>query len=173
MLRHERRNALRLLRPTSGGAGAWPDLPLAVIDRTEIAQRSTLLPYRGVLSFARSTGDTGVKRREFITLLGAAAAWPLAARAQQPTKGRKIGVLHPGESTTVNMRVAAIREGFDGPDNQRDVSLEIIVRLADGVVSRLPSLATELVNSRVDAIVAAAPRALEAAAGATASLPVI
>jgi putative tryptophan/tyrosine transport system substrate-binding protein len=115
-----------------------------------------------------------MKRREFITLLGAsAAAWPLAASAQLPTKGRKVGVLHPGESTVVNMRVAAIREGFHGPDPQRDVSLEIIVRLADGDVSRLPALATELVNSRVDAIVAAAPPAVHAAAGATTSIPVI
>jgi putative ABC transport system substrate-binding protein len=71
------------------------------------------------------------------------------------------------------MRVAAIREGFNGPDNQRDASLEMIVRLADGDVSRLPALATELVNSRVDAIVAAAPAAVQAAAGATTSIPVI
>jgi len=90
-----------------------------------------------------------MNRREFITLLGgAAAAWPLAARAQQTTKSRKVGVLHPGESTTVNMRVAAIREGLNGPDNQRDLSLDIIVRLADGDVSRLPALATDLVNNR-------------------------
>jgi len=97
-----------------------------------------------------------MKRREFISLLGGAAAtWPLAVRAQQPTTSRKVGVLHPGESTTVNMRVAAIREGLNGPDNQRDLSLDIIVRLADGDVSRLPALATDLVNNRVDAIVAA------------------
>src|SRR5947208_8654716 len=115
-----------------------------------------------------------MNRRELIAIVsGVAAAWPLAARAQLPTKGRKIGVLHQGESTVVNMRVAAIREGFDGPDNQRDISLEIIVRLADGDVSRLPSLATELVNSRVDAIVAAAPPAVRAAPGATTSHPVI
>jgi ABC-type uncharacterized transport system substrate-binding protein len=114
-----------------------------------------------------------VKRREFITLLGGAVAWPLAARAQQPTTSRKVGVLHSGASTVVNMRVAAIREGLSGPDNQRDLSLEIIVRLADGDVSRLPALATDLVNNRVDAIVAAAPPAVQAAAGATTSIPVI
>jgi ABC-type uncharacterized transport system substrate-binding protein len=115
-----------------------------------------------------------VRRREFIALIGgAAAAWPLAARAQQTTKSRKVGLLHSGESTVVNMRVAAIREGLNGPDIQRDLSFEIIVRLADGDVSRLPALATDLVNNPVDAIVAAAPPAVQAAAGATTSIPVI
>src|SRR5262249_26856169 len=71
------------------------------------------------------------------------------------------------------MRVAAIREGLNGADNQRDMSFEIIVRLADGDVSRLPALAMDLVNNRVDAILAAAPRAVQAAAGATTSIPVI
>jgi ABC-type uncharacterized transport system substrate-binding protein len=113
-----------------------------------------------------------LNRRTFITLLGSAAVWPLAARAQQ-TKSRKVGLLHPGESTTVNARVAAIHEGLNGPDNQRDMSFEIIVRLANGDVSRLPALAMELVNDRVDAIVAAAPPAVQAAAGATTSIPVI
>src|SRR5262245_25932530 len=114
-----------------------------------------------------------MRRRAFITVLGGAAAWPLVARAQQTTKSRKVGLLHPGESTVVNMRVAAIREGLNGPDNQRDMSFEIIVRLADGDVSRLPALAMDLVNNRVDAILAAAPRAVQAAAGATTSIPVI
>jgi len=115
-----------------------------------------------------------LRRRKFITLLGgAAAAWPLAARGQQQTTIRKVGLLHSGASTVVNMRVTAIREGLSVPDNQRDLSLEIIVRLADGDVSRLPALATDLVNNRVDAIVAAAPPAVQAAASATNSIPVI
>src|SRR5262249_15301783 len=119
-------------------------------------------------------GVNAMKRREFITFVGGAvAAWPLAARAQQPTTTRKVGVLHPGESTTVSARVAAIREGLSGPDNQRDSSLEIIGRLADGDIPRLPALATDLVNNRVDAIVAAAPPAVQAAAGVTTSIPVI
>ena len=113
-----------------------------------------------------------MRRRQFITLLGGAAAWPLAAGAQQ-TKSRKVGLLHPGESTTVAMRVAAIHEGLNGPDNQRDMSFEIVVRLANGDVSRLPALAMDLVNDRVDAILAAAPPVVQAAAGATTSIPVI
>jgi putative ABC transport system substrate-binding protein len=115
-----------------------------------------------------------MKRRDFITLLGgAAAAWPLASRAQQPASSRKIGLLHPGESTTVSARIVAIREGLNDPDNKRDSGIEIIVRLADGDLSRLPALATDLVNNRVDAIVAAAPPAVQAAAHATTSIPVI
>ena len=98
-----------------------------------------------------------MKRREFITLLGGAAAWPLAARAQQPASSRKIGLLHPGESTVVSTRIVAIREGLNDPDNNRDPGIEIIMRLADGDVSRLPALATDLVNNHVDAIAAAAP----------------
>ena len=115
-----------------------------------------------------------MKRREFITLLGsAAAAWPLPARAQQPASSRKIGLLHPGESTVVSTRIVAIREGLNDPDNNRDSGIEIIMRLADGDISRLPALATDLVNNHVDAIVAAAPAAVQAAAHATASIPVI
>ena len=114
-----------------------------------------------------------IGRRELLVALGGAAAWPLAARAQQPARSRKVGLLHPGESTVVSARVVAIREGLNGPDNQRDTRVELVIRLADGDLSRLPALATELVNDRVDAIIAAAPPAVQAAAGTTTSIPVI
>jgi len=73
----------------------------------------------------------------------------------------------------VSARIAAIREGLNGPNNQRDSGIELIVRLADGDLSRLPALATDLVNNRVDAIAAVAPAALQAAASATTSIPII
>ena len=116
-----------------------------------------------------------MNRRDVMTFItgAAAAAWPLAARAQQTARSRKVGLLHPGESTVVSARVVAIREGLSGPDNQRDTGVELVIRLADGDLSRLPALATELVNDRVDAIIAAAPPAVQAAAQATTSIPVI
>src|SRR5262250_2250456 len=101
---------------------------------TQIGQRA-----RGVVSLhLRTLAREGrmtvtIGRRELLAAVGgAAAAWPLAARAQQTTKSRKVGVLHPGDSTTVNMRVAAIREGLNDPDNRSGSSPDIIVRLADG-----------------------------------------
>jgi hypothetical protein len=114
-----------------------------------------------------------MKRREFITLLGGAAAWPMAAQAQQPAGGnRKLGVLHPGQAAAVNSRITAIREGLN-PGNPRDLGIEVVIHLADGDLSRLPALATDLVNARVDAILAAGPPAVQAASGATKSIPVI
>jgi ABC-type uncharacterized transport system substrate-binding protein len=115
-----------------------------------------------------------VKRRAFITLVGgAAAAWPIAARAQQPGTNPKLGVLHPGQAAAVNSRITAIREGLNDPGNQRDSGIELVIRLADGDLSRLPALAADLVDTRVDAILAAAPPAVQAASGATKSIPVI
>jgi putative tryptophan/tyrosine transport system substrate-binding protein len=114
-----------------------------------------------------------VRRRELITLLGGvAAAWPLAARGQQPVRTAKVGVLHPGQAANVSMRITAIREGLSGPDT-KESAVEIIVRLADGELARLPALATDLVNQRVDTIVAAGPPAVQAARGSTATIPVV
>jgi len=73
----------------------------------------------------------------------------------------------------VNTRIAGIREGLNDADGQRLPAIEVVVRLADGELSRLPALATELVNNRVDVIVAAGPPAVQAASGATGSIPVI
>jgi putative tryptophan/tyrosine transport system substrate-binding protein len=118
-----------------------------------------------------------MRRREFISLItllgGAAVAWPLAARAQQTRRIGKIGLLHPGQAAVVAARIAAVREGLGEPENQRDSGIELVIRLADGDLSRLPALATDLVNHRVDAILAAGPPAVQAASGATTGVPVI
>jgi putative ABC transport system substrate-binding protein len=115
----------------------------------------------------------GLNRHEFITLLGGAAAWPLAARAQQPAPNWKIGVLHPGQAANVNMRLTAIHDGLRMPDGPRQSRLDLAVRLADGDLGRLPGLAKDLVGNGVVLIVAAGPPAVQAARGATASVPII
>ena len=115
-----------------------------------------------------------VEQTKLITLVGGAAvAWPLAARAQQPSSTFNVGVLHPGQAANVSMRITAIDEGLKEPENQREFRTEMIVRLADGDLARLPGLARDLVTNRVAAIVAAGPPAVQAARDATATIPVI
>ena len=96
-------------------------------------------------------------RREFIALLGgAAAAWPMPVGAQQEGKNRKVGVLHPGRGSALDARVTAINEGLNDPSQR--FRTELVVNLAYGELSRLPSLAADLVNDRVRAIMAVGPR---------------
>ena len=115
-----------------------------------------------------------LRRREFITLLGgAASAWPLAARAQQPATST-IGFVSsraPGESAGV---VAAFRQGLGEAGFVEGQNLAIAFRWAEGRYDRLPALVAELVNLRVAVLFAAGgtPSAL-AAKEATSTIPVV
>ena len=102
-----------------------------------------------------------MRRREFITLVGgAAAAWPLAARAQQK-KVPKVGILYPGLAASAVPRVAAFREGLrSGGIAQVDV--EVIALSAEGDPNRIGPLALELVDLNVDIIVPVSGLALNA-----------
>src|SRR5215831_12716773 len=82
-----------------------------------------------------------VKRREFITLLGGAAAWPLSALAQQAQRVPRIGVLLPGTRSSFAVRVEALRQGLQqlGYVEGRTIGLEW--RFADEKFDRLPDLA--------------------------------
>ena len=111
-----------------------------------------------------------MQRREFITFLGgAAAAWPLAARAQQPTKVHRIGVLLVSGPEPMGPFREVLRDlGYAEGKN-----IQIEVRSAQGQVTRLPELAAELVRSQVDVIVAIQTPAVYAAKNATRDIPIV
>jgi ABC-type uncharacterized transport system substrate-binding protein len=114
------------------------------------------------------------KRREFITLLGsAAAAWPLSARAQRPAKVPRIGYLGYSPPALERHLVAALQQGlrdFGYVDSQ---NIAIEYRSAEGKLERLPELAAELVRLNVDIIVTLATPGALAAKQATNTIPII
>ena len=117
-----------------------------------------------------------MKRRDFITLIGsAAAAWPLAARAQQPSaKIPRIGYLSPSSASAgVLARDEAFRQGLRDLGYVEGRNIVIEYRFAEGKFDRLPDLAAELVRLEVDVIVAVVTQASLAARHATTTIPIV
>ena len=108
-------------------------------------------------------------RREFITVLGGAAAWPLAARAQQSDRLRRIGILVVSGMEPLG----PFREALGDLGYLEGKNIQIEARSAEGQDARLPELAAELVRSRVDVIVAVQTPAAHAAKNATRDIPIV
>ena len=94
-----------------------------------------------------------MRRRTFITLLGGAAAWPLAARAQQAGKVYRIGILEMISAASNTANFDSLRKGLRDLGYVEGQNLVIDYRSADGRPERFPQLAAELARLNVDLIV--------------------
>jgi putative ABC transport system substrate-binding protein len=112
-----------------------------------------------------------IGRRELLAALGgAAAAWPRAARAQQPAK--VVGVLNLGPASTWSSRVAALRAGLRDLGWVEGKNIVLVFRWADNV-DQLPRFAAELVRMNVDVIFAPSSTMVEPAHQATKTIPIV
>jgi ABC-type uncharacterized transport system substrate-binding protein len=114
-----------------------------------------------------------IERRQFIALVGgAAAAWPLTARAQQQAMP-VIGFLSGVSASVTSKRISSFGQGLSdtGYTVGRDVTVE--ARMAEGQDDRLPALAADLVSGHVRLIAASGPSAAFAAKGSTTSIPIV
>ena len=111
-----------------------------------------------------------MRRREFVVLVGVAAAWPRTAGAQQPAK-RAIGFLRAGQPP--KSWVEGFQQGLRERGYVDGQNVVVELRFTDGSADQLPLLAEELVRLKVDVIVASAAPAALAAKKATTSVPIV
>src|SRR5262249_25012778 len=128
---------------------------------------------RGVLSFLSEAREAlAVKRREFVTLLAGAAAWPLAARAQQ-ARVPTIGWLGGATPATQNQWAVAFTQRLRQLGWSEGTSIMIEYRWAEGRPERFSEIAADVVRLKVDVILASGTEAAVAAKQATAIIPIV
>jgi ABC-type uncharacterized transport system substrate-binding protein len=113
-----------------------------------------------------------IRRRELIAALGVAMVWPLAARAQQPAKVLRVGILSPAASETA-ATLAAFREGIRDLGYIEGKTIALDFRLSKGNMDALPALAAELARIPVNVIVTDTTSATLAAFDATRTIPIV
>jgi putative ABC transport system substrate-binding protein len=113
-----------------------------------------------------------MRRRDFILVIAGATAWPLEARAQQPGKVPRVGILSPASSEAAP-DLTAFRERLRDLGYIEGKTIALDFRLSKGNMDALPALAAELARVPVDVIVTATTSATLAAFGATRTIPIV
>jgi putative tryptophan/tyrosine transport system substrate-binding protein len=115
-----------------------------------------------------------MRRREFLVALGSASAWPVLVLAQQTGKVSRVGVLwHAGNEEQEAMYLATLKSGLSALGYVEGKNLELINRFADEHYDRFDALAQELVNAKVNVIVASIGAAAISAKRITTTIPVV
>jgi putative ABC transport system substrate-binding protein len=115
-----------------------------------------------------------MRRREFITLLGCTAAiWPATALAQQTSKVRTVGFLYPGSTAAAPPRITAVLTGLRAGGFRQPEDVEILARVTNADAALLAPMAADLVERKVDVIMAVSPAAVRAVRAATNTIPIV
>src|SRR5262245_6249040 len=114
-----------------------------------------------------------IGRREFIMLLGGAAAWPGVARAQQLGRVNRIGFLFAGTDAIAPIRIAAFREGLRAAGYREPEQIELIIRVTGGDPTLVAPMARELIERDVDILVPLSPAAVQATTSLTSTIPIL
>jgi len=164
-----------LLSSSFSGFDPFPDL--ALIQTIQVWAEDSGTPlWQAGSELSGASPMVVMRRREFITLVGgAAAAWPFSAFAQQPAKAARIGYLLTTSlgSPEGKESLDAFRQGLRERGYVEGQNILIEYRAADGKFERFPGLATELANLNIDLIVAPTVPAALAAKQATTTIPIV
>ena len=113
-----------------------------------------------------------MRRRTFITLLGGAAAWPVAARGQQ-TQVPRVGFVYAGSKAAAALRIEAILSGLRVSGYAAPAQVEIVPRTAEGDPAQIPPLVAEVIAKNVNVFIVNGPVVLHAAHLATRTIPIV
>jgi putative ABC transport system substrate-binding protein len=114
-----------------------------------------------------------MRRREFVGLLGGAMMWPLAAHTQGSRPSFRIGFLYPGPRAAVASRIEVILSGLRMAGYREGDQVQLVPRIADSDPTRLPRLAGELIEEKVDVVVAVSMAAVRAVQVASPTIPIV
>jgi putative ABC transport system substrate-binding protein len=114
-----------------------------------------------------------VKRRDFITLIGGAAAWPLPAGAQQASHMPRVGVLLAEDDRGMQARLEGLRQGLERLGWSHGRNIQMVYRFGEGKPDRFQPLAKELVAMQPDLIIAQTPLVVAAVRQETSVIPIV